>query len=109
MYADVVWEGHSRTGWEVKDRVTGYIYQDGEETVSTVDLIITAQWKCESLTHVEAKAGTCSAEGNIEYYECSCGKRYADAEAATLLTGEVTTPKDSTNHTWNDGTVVKKV
>ena len=104
FYGDHSWEGHSLTGWEVKNGNNGYIYQLEMEIVRTDSLIITALWKCESLTHVEAKAGTCSAEGNIEYYECTCGKLYADAEATTLLTGEVTTPKDSTNHTWNDGT-----
>lgn len=39
-----------------------------------------------SLTKVEAKAATCTEDGNVEYYHCtSCGKNYADAEGKTEL------------------------
>lgn len=30
----------------------------------------------ETMTKVEAKPSTCEEQGNIEYYECSCGKLY---------------------------------
>lgn len=36
----------------------------------------------DGLTHVEAKAATADAEGNVEYWVCSgCGKYYRDAAA----------------------------
>ena len=36
----------------------------------------------DDLTHVEAKAATADAEGNVEYWVCSgCGKYYRDAAA----------------------------
>lgn len=42
-----------------------------------------------ALTHVEAKAATTEAEGNIEYWYCEgCGKYYSDATAATEITKE---------------------
>lgn len=31
-----------------------------------------------SLTHVAAKAATCTAAGNKEYWKCSCGKNFSD-------------------------------
>ena len=45
------------------------------------------------LEKVSAKAATCSAAGNVEYYRCkdsACGKLYADANGATLITNVVT-------------------
>lgn len=42
-----------------------------------------------ALTHVEAKAATTEAEGNIEYWYCEgCSKYYSDATAATEITKE---------------------
>lgn len=42
-----------------------------------------------ALTHVEAKAATTEAEGNIEYWYCEgCGKYYSDGTAATEITKE---------------------
>lgn len=39
-----------------------------------------------SLTKVEAKAATCSTQGNEEYYTCSiCGNYYSDSEGKTKL------------------------
>ncbi len=60
-------------------------------TVTTADGSKTA--KCEvtvdiphkhTMNKVEAKAASCSAEGNNEYYKCSeCGKVYKDADGKT--------------------------
>lgn len=42
-----------------------------------------------ALTHMEAKAATTEAEGNIEYWYCEgCGKYYSDGTAATEITKE---------------------
>ena len=44
-----------------------------------------------TLRHVDAKAPTCSAYGNIEYYVCEvCGRIFADAEATDELTASGT-------------------
>ena len=43
------------------------------------------------LKHIEAKAATKTAEGNIEYWYCEgCGKYYSDAKAAHEITLEQT-------------------
>lgn len=40
-----------------------------------------------ALQHVDAKAATTEAEGNIEYWYCAgCGKYYSDAAAANEIT-----------------------
>ena len=40
-----------------------------------------------TVTKVPAKAATCAAAGNIEYYVCSnCGKYFSDAEGTTEIT-----------------------
>ena len=53
-----------------------------------------------ALTHVDAKAATATAEGNIEYWHCeACGKYFADAagekeiqQADTVVAKEATVP-----------------
>ena len=50
------------------------------------------------LTHHDAVAATCVAEGSIEYWECSvCGKRYSDKDAKNEVTS-IVAPKDPHNH-----------
>ena len=47
-----------------------------------------------TMTHVEAKAATCTEDGNVEYYECSvCEKKFADEEGTTEITTDVVLPK----------------
>lgn len=38
------------------------------------------------LTKVDAKAPTCTVDGNIQHYKCSCGKLFADDAAKTEIT-----------------------
>ncbi|MBQ9974758.1 MAG: hypothetical protein IJP02_07370, partial [Oscillospiraceae bacterium] len=38
------------------------------------------------LTHVPAAGKTCEQDGNIEYWSCSCGKYFSDADAKTEIT-----------------------
>ncbi len=57
--------------------------------------------------HTEAKAATCSAEGNIEYWTCESslceGKYYSDEACTTEVTGSVVIEKDPENHTYENG------
>ena len=39
----------------------------------------------ENLTKVAAKAATCTSNGNIEYYKCSCGKFFTDVSASNEI------------------------
>ena len=53
------------------------------------------------MTHHAAKAATCVAEGNIEYWTCArCQKSFAD-EAGTREVQNVTLPVDPDNHAGN--------
>ena len=50
------------------------------------------------LEHHDAKAATCVAEGNVEYWECSvCNKFFSDKEGKNEL-NTVVTDKDTKNH-----------
>ena len=57
------------------------------------------------LKHIEAKAATKTAEGNIEYWYCEgCGKYYKDAKATQEITKEQTvTAKLSSDNNGNTG------
>ena len=52
------------------------------------------------LTKVDAKAQSCTKEGNIEYYTCDCGKWFADNTATTEITDKasVVISKDAHIH-----------
>ncbi|MBP3204007.1 MAG: InlB B-repeat-containing protein, partial [Lachnospiraceae bacterium] len=50
----------------------------------------------EHLTHVDAADAGCTAAGHIAYYECTCGKYFADAEGTQEIT-DVVIP--ATEHT----------
>ncbi len=39
-----------------------------------------------NLTHVPANGATCTEAGNIEYWTCTCGKWYSDAEGNSEIT-----------------------
>ena len=61
-----------------------------------------------NLTKTEAKAATCTAAGNIEYWTCSkCGKYYSDANAAKEITKSGTVIS-ARGHNWSDWTVTTK-
>ncbi len=59
-----------------------------EADLGTFVVLVPKTHTCDkdTLTKVDAVAGTCTEKGTIAHYECSCGKLYADAEAKTLLT-----------------------
>lgn len=64
--------------------------------------------KEHSLKKTEAKAATCVAAGNKEYWTCSeCGKIYSDAEGKTETTVAAMTVA-ATGHKWDNGTVTKE-
>ena len=58
----------------------------------------------DHLTKVEAKAATCTAEGNKEYYKCTCGKLYWDDDAFDEITGSDSAVIPALGHDWKDAT-----
>lgn len=54
----------------------------------------------DKFTKTEAKDATCTEEGNVEYYTCTCGKIFADASATTELTETAIAPLGHTYGEW---------
>ncbi|MBO7701780.1 MAG: hypothetical protein J6S36_02580, partial [Eggerthellaceae bacterium] len=64
------------------------------------------------LVHVEAKAATCTKDGNIEYWKCSegddpCGLRFTDKEAKRWVHQEGTV-EHALGHDWGEWETVKQ-
>lgn len=53
----------------------------------------------DHLTKVDKKDATCTADGNKEYYECTCGKLFEDA-AATEITDHSSVVLPKTGHSY---------
>ena len=63
----------------------GKLFSDADGKTETKLSAVTLPAQ-HALTKVEAKAPTCTADGNIEYYRCtriSCGKLFSDADGKT--------------------------
>lgn len=54
----------------------------------------------DHLTKVDKKDATCTADGNKEYYECTCGKLFEDAAAATEITDHSSVVLPKTGHSY---------
>lgn len=55
-----------------------------------------------TLTHHEAKASTCTVQGNIEYWSCSvCKKNFSVKDGKNEITGSVLLPL--ADHSWDEG------
>lgn len=87
----------------IKDQESETVYDSNKGISLTSDLSLTLVWKCDTLTHVEAKAATCMAAGNLEYWSCTCGKLYSDADGTTETTLEAVTLAINENaHSYPD-------
>lgn len=54
----------------------------------------------DHLTKVDKKDATCTADGNKEYYRCTCGKLFEDAGAATEITDHSSVVLPKTGHSY---------
>ena len=54
----------------------------------------------DHLTKVDKKDATCTADGNKEYYQCTCGKLFEDAAAATEITDHSSVVLPKTGHSY---------
>lgn len=54
----------------------------------------------DHLTKVDKKDATCTADGNKEYYQCTCGKFFEDAAAATEITDHSSVVLPKTGHSY---------
>ena len=53
-----------------------------------------------NLTKVDKEDATCTADGNKEYYRCTCGKLFEDAAAATEITDHSSVVLPKTGHSY---------
>ena len=74
----------------VQPHTPGAPATEDEDQICTVCLIVlepAAGHICNNhLTKVPAEGASCTVDGNIEYYTCSCGKWYSDATASVEIT-----------------------
>ena len=54
----------------------------------------------DHLTKEDKKDATCTADGNKEYYRCTCGKLFEDAAAATEITDHSSVVLPKTGHSY---------
>lgn len=54
----------------------------------------------DHLTKVDKKDATCTADGNKEYYRCTCDKLFEDAAAATEITDHSSVVLPKTGHSY---------
>ena len=54
----------------------------------------------DHLTKVDKVDATCTADGNKEYYQCTCGKLFEDAAAATEITDHSSVVLPKTGHSY---------
>ncbi len=75
----------------IEKHVTGGAATENTDEVCTVcDYVITPSLgHVHKLTKIEAKPATCVQDGNIEYYRCTCGRRFKDAAGKTEITRHI--------------------
>ena len=90
-------------GESVVETTTEKVPEPAEETTTEKE---PEESICKSyLVKVEAKAATCTEDGNIAYYKCSvCGRTFSDADARYEITNVVIKAK---GHDWTDWTIAK--
>lgn len=68
---------------------------------TTVYIETTPATEHQSVTHTAAKAATCAAAGNIEYWYCAdCGKYFSDSALTTEVSANSLTIAKLTTHTY---------
>jgi len=80
-----------------------YTKEDGSAySTDYSDVVILLDPEAHSLIHMEAKAATCTEDGNIEYWYCTLCKKYFEDEAATREIAEKDTvnPHHSVSDEW---------
>ena len=130
---------YDMTQWGYRDKATGHAHQckycsehdavqphtpnmdaptETEDKVCTACQIVfetaTGHICKNHLTKISAQAATCTVDGNIEYYECSCGKYYTDSTASVEINEKASVkvpaghnygalvPEDSGKHTASE-------
>ena len=76
--------------------------EEAETEIALADTVIGALGHDDPMAHTEAKAATCTAEGNTEYWHCSKCDKYFSDEAAEHEIALADTVIGALGHSWND-------
>lgn len=102
---------HDWGEWE--ETIPATTTSEGEETrvckndASHTETRVIPMIHVHDLERTEAKAATCTEEGNIEYWTCSvCNKTFSDSEGNTEV-DDVTIAIDPDAHDWNEWETTK--
>ena len=69
----------------------------GREIVLTIDVC-----KHTALTPVSATPATCTEDGNVAYYVCTCGKWFSNAQATEEIRTQSSVRIAAKGHDWNE-------
>ena len=70
--------------WTCNDCKKIFSDEDGEEEIELKDTVLTTS--AHAGVKTEAKAASCTAEGNIVYWTCECGKLFSDKACENEIT-----------------------
>ncbi len=80
-----------------------HVYTYACDKICAVCLELTNEDAAHTVVHVDAKAATCTVNGNVEYWYCSdCGYAWAD-EALTQVTNQMSIVVPSNGHADDNG------
>ena len=108
-YDTTVWKNDTAQHWHecscgaksdaANHTSSGAATESTPETCTVCGYVITAALDhvhTRNLTAVAAKDATCTENGNIQYYSCSCGKLFADEAATQEITNVILPAKGHT-------------
>ncbi len=96
----------SREYWtcDAADECVGRYYTDEDGTgygTNLEGLTLDVDSNAHSLEHVEAKAETCTEDGNPEYWHCTlCGKYFSDKGGTEMQERDTTIPHHTVSTEW---------
>ena len=97
----LIFDTESET-WVQKDGKLDYFstIKFNAEHPAYVSAVFVYYHRCSGATHYEAVNATCTTKGKAEYWECTCGKIYSDADCTHEVTDmtSLDTDIDPTNH-----------
>ena len=97
----LIFDTESKT-WVQKDGKLDYFstIKFNAEHPAYVSAVFVYYHRCSGATYHEAVNATCTTKGKAEYWECTCGKIYSDADCTNMVTDmtSLATEIDPTNH-----------
>ncbi len=96
------------TRCNAKDAEGSHVYDSDSDTVCSTCGYEPAAAPVEhehAPTKVDSAPASCTADGNSEYYTCTCGKWFSDSAAKHEITDKDSVKIKATGHSWDAGVV----